>query len=213
MDATVTGTNGTGTALSPLDSKPVLKAGMAAMVKGEERRVLLAKLAERIELVRAGARLYDAVIAKYQDVDQGVDPMRGKLQRIRNDRLQHFIMLAQFVRQLGGNPGAQTPCAGVIATVSEAILQLAANPRTTLAEALNALLATEQIDNTSWATLAKLTGDAGEHEMAGRFLRALRDGQEHLAIVKAWLANEERLECEQVLPDRLAQMVCNLQGR
>jgi len=195
----------------PASPKGVLKAGIAA-VKGGEPSVLLDKLGERIAFERAGTRLYEAVITKYQGVQQmGAEPLVSAdqlqdgegmplsvhagesplqtLQRIRNEELQHFIMLGQCVEQMGGDPTAQTPCADVIATASAGILQVVTDPRTTLAQTLNAVLSAELTDNAGWEMLARLAEDAGEHDMAGRFLGALGDEQEHLAIVKGWLTS------------------------
>ncbi|RYF70888.1 MAG: ferritin Dps family protein, partial [Comamonadaceae bacterium] len=84
-------------------------------------------------------------------------------------------------------PTAMTPCADVQATATLGIMQVVTDPRTTLAQSLNAMLAAELIDNASWELLASLAEDAGETELAGRFLGALAQEQEHLAVVKGWV--------------------------
>jgi hypothetical protein len=89
--------------------------------------------------------------------------------------------------QMGGDPTAMTPCADVVGTATMGIMQVVTDPRTTLAQSLNAMLSAELTDNAGWELLAALAEDAGETELAGRFLGALAQEQEHLAIVKGWL--------------------------
>jgi hypothetical protein len=96
-------------------------------------------------------------------------------------------MLCLAMQKMGGDPTAQTPCADVTATASMGIVQVLTDPRTTLAQCLNAILSAELTDNAGWELLVQLAEDAGESELAGRFLGALGQEQEHLAIVKGWL--------------------------
>jgi hypothetical protein len=91
------------------------------------------------------------------------------------------------MQQMGGDPTAQTPCADSIATASMGLIQVLTDPRTTLAQCLNAILTAELTDNAGWELLITLAEDAGETELAGRFLGALAEEQEHLAIVRGWL--------------------------
>jgi rubrerythrin len=170
------------------------------------------KLGERIAYERAGTRLYEALITKYQAVQAlgkevlvpaeqlpastdgaaapgsvaGERPL-DTLLRIRNEELEHFRMLGLAMEKMGGDPTAQTPCADVTATASMGIVQVLTDPRTTLAQCLNAMLTAELADNAGWELLVQLAEDAGETELAGRFLGALAQEQEHLAIVKGWL--------------------------
>jgi rubrerythrin len=170
------------------------------------------KIGERIAFERAGTRLYEALITKYEGVqalgqealipaDQlppaegvatapgsvpGESPMQT-LMRIRSEELEHFRMLGLAMQKMGGDPTAQTPCADVTATASLGIVQVVTDPRTTLAQCLNAMLTAELTDNAGWELLVQLAEDAGETELAGRFLGALGQEQEHLAIVKGWL--------------------------
>lgn len=195
----------------PASMKGVLKAGMAKM-KGGAPSIFMDKLGERIAFERAGTRLYEALITKASAVqgmgqealppadqlppmdDRGVPPgsVAGEapletLHRIRNEELEHFQMLCAAMQKMGGDPTAQTPCADVIATASMGIVQVLTDPRTTLAQCLNAMLSAELTDNAGWELLVQLAEEAGETELAGRFLGALGQEQEHLAIVKGWV--------------------------
>lgn len=195
----------------PASMKGMLKAGMARM-KGGAPSVFLDKIGERAAFERSGTRLYEALITKYQAVqalgqevlvpaDQlppadgaaaapgsvaGETPLQT-LMRIRAEELAHFRMLGTAIEKMGGDPTAQTPCADVAATASMGILQVVTDPRTTLAQCLNAVLTAELTDNAGWELLIQLAEDAGETELAGRFLGALAEEQEHLAVVKGWL--------------------------
>ena len=195
----------------PASMKGMLKAGMAKM-KGGAPSIFMDKLGERIAFERSGTRLYEALITKYnavQGLGQEVLPPADQLppadgaaaapgsvagetplatlQRIRAEELAHFRMLGEAMLKMGGDPTAQTPCADVAATASMGILQVLTDPRTTLAQSLNAILIAELADNAGWELLAQLAEQAGETELAGRFLGALGEEQEHLAIVKGWL--------------------------
>jgi hypothetical protein len=101
--------------------------------------------------------------------------------------LEHFNLLCEAMQSLGGDPTAMTPCADVTAVASSGIMQVLNDPRTTLAQCLSAMLTAELTDNAGWELLIRLADDAGESDLAGRFLGALGQEQEHLAIIKTWL--------------------------
>jgi hypothetical protein len=196
----------------PASLKGVVKTGVAKM-KGNEPTIFLDKLGERIAFERAGTRLYDALITKFQAVQQagreslvpagqlpaedgslGASSVAGEsplatLQRIRNEELEHFHLLGECMRHLGGDPTAMTPCADVQATASMGLIQVLTDPRTTLAQCLDAMLTAELTDNAGWELLIQLAEGEGQDELAGRFLGALGQEQEHLAIVKGWLTD------------------------
>lgn len=185
----------------------------AARTKAAQPGIFFDKIGERIAFERGGVRLYDALLVKYQGVEQlgeellpsaelvldlsmeGMQvlmPIGGEspaetLQRIRDEELAHFHMLCQCMEQLGGDPTAMTPCADVSATASMGLVQVLTDPRTTLAQCLGAMLTAEMTDNAGWELLISLAEDAGQPELAGRFLGALAQEQEHLAVVKGWL--------------------------
>jgi hypothetical protein len=197
----------------PVSVKGVVKTGMAKL-KGSNPSIFMDKLGERLAFERSGVRLYDALITKYQAVQgsaEGLLPPAAQvlttapdggmsgigadaaetpaatLMRIRSEELAHFRMLCEGMVQLGGDPTAQTPCADVTGTASLGIVQVLSDPRTTLAQCLNTMLTVELTDNAGWELLIQLAEDAGESELAGRFLGALSQEQEHLAIVRGWL--------------------------
>jgi bacterioferritin (cytochrome b1) len=198
----------------PLGLGGMVKSGMARL-KGANPGVLMDKVGERLAFERGGVRMYEALLAKYEGATrragevlpradqvqevaeaQGLAvlaPVAGEspeetLRRIRGEELAHFQLLCEAMTQLGGDPTAQTPCADVVTTASAGILQVLTDPRTTLAQCLNAILTIELTDNAGWELLVQLAEQAGESELAGRFLGALAQEQEHLVTIKGWLA-------------------------
>lgn len=189
-----------------------VKKGVAAL-NGVSPSLFMDKIGERIAFERTGTRLYDGLIAKYlalsessgelllpfdqlpADIRQDgglVVRQRGEsaletLQRIRAEELGHFLLLCECMTQMGGDPTAQTPCADVAATASMGVMQVISDPRTTLAQSLNAALMAELTDNASWELLEALAARAGQAAMATQFRAALAAEQEHLIIVRAWL--------------------------
>jgi rubrerythrin len=199
----------------PLSVKGVVKTGVAKL-KGSNPSIFMDKLGERIAFERTGVRLYEALITKYQAVTQvegsaalppadqasglGAEALatstmvQGEeagrtLERIRAEEHAHFRMLCEAMEKLGGDPTAMTPCADVSATASIGFMQVLTDPRTTLAQCLNVMLAVELTDNAGWELLIQLAEDAGEAELSGRFLAAKSQEEEHLLIVKAWLTS------------------------
>jgi bacterioferritin (cytochrome b1) len=168
---------------------------------GKDRSVsaatLLDKLGERIAFERAGTRLYTALISKHLALVNAGDEVLPRavesespgttLQRIRDEELQHFHLLCNRVTALGGDPTSQTPSADVTAAASSGLIQVVTDPRTTLAQSLNAVLTAELTDNAGWEILIQLATEAGEKEMVSEFSDALEDEQQHLEIVRGWL--------------------------
>lgn len=190
----------------PTTLKGVAKSGLSKL-QGKHPGVFLDKLGERLAYERTGVRLYDALILKYESaaqLDQGEvlpaillegpdgqartpESAEALLHRIRSEELEHFQLITQAIVKMGGDPTCMTPCADVTALASSGFMQVLNDPRTTLAQCLNAMLAVELADNAGWELLATLADDMGEADLAGQFLGALAQEQEHLLIVKQWL--------------------------
>lgn len=195
----------------PTSLGDMVRTGVSKLM-GEHPEILLDKIGERIAFERGGTRLYDALIVKYEgavnagakvpspadavkaagagtdDVAlMGDDSALATLQRIRAEELQHFQLLCDAMRQLGGDPTAQTPCADVIGTASMGLIQVVTDPRTTLAQALSAILTAELTDNAGWELLIQLAEQAGETGLVSEFAQALTEEQRHLSTVQAWL--------------------------
>jgi hypothetical protein len=191
--------------------KGAVKKGRS-MRRGVNPDLFMDKIGERIAFERTGTRLYDALISKYlmlaeaggeelpaldslafQDEESeemltwGRETALESLRRIRSEEQGHFLMLCKVMITLGGDPTAQTPCADVMATATMGVLQVVTDPRTTMAQCLNAMLVAELADTASWELLADLAARAGQDELAGLFTGAMAAEEQHVTAVRAWL--------------------------
>jgi putative heme degradation protein len=60
------------------------------------------------------------------------------------------------------------------------------DPKTTVVQALHAILVAEMTDNAAWDELVELVTEAGNDELAERFTQAQEEEQEHLEKVQGW---------------------------
>jgi rubrerythrin len=176
-----------GTTPPPATIKGAAKA-IAQAFKGVKATVLLDCIGERLAFERTGTRLYELLIAKVAGADpRPGNPTKIELARIRDEELEHFQLLTSVMEELGGDPTAMTPSADVIAVASCGLLQVLADPRTTLNEGLKAILVAELADNDSWRTLVELASRLELDEIAARFQQALEQEEEHLLLVRSWV--------------------------
>ncbi|HLU77927.1 MAG TPA: ferritin-like domain-containing protein [Burkholderiales bacterium] len=172
----------------PGTMKGAMKAGMQKL-SGRNAEVFLDKLGERLAYERTGVRLYEAFIVKCRaDAQPGqVNLSIDQLLHIHNEEARHFKLLSDAMEKLGADPTAMTPCANTTAVQSIGILQVLTDPRTTIAQCLNAMLTVELTDNAAWELLIQLANEMGQDEMAAQFEEALASEEEHLAIIKQML--------------------------
>ncbi len=174
----------------PATVKGAAKAGMQ-MLKGQRPSVFLDKLGERLAFERTGTRLYEALIAKFDELgswDQG--PTRDELVTFHNEELAHFEMVREAIESLGGDPTVVTPSADVTGVTAMGLLQVITDPRTSLTHSLDALLIAELADNDGWQMLIRLADASGQSALSRRFQQALTDEDRHLRSVRAWLNAE-----------------------
>jgi rubrerythrin len=157
--------------------------------QGKQPLLFLDKLGERLAFERSGTRLYEAVLSKF-DSHGGFrgGPSRRDLEHICEEELSHFMMLSLAIQQLGGDPTAVTPSASLHATIAMGLPQVVTDPRTDLAQCLEAALVAELADNACWEALIELARMGGETELAEQFTEALGHEREHLERVRAWIA-------------------------
>lgn len=161
----------------------------AKAVMGEQPVLLMDKLGERLAFERTGTRLYEALVSKYDafgSFDGG--PSRDDLEHVLQEEYRHFTLLQSVIEQLGGDPTAVTPSADLQATAAHGVNQVIVDPRSTLLQSLEAILIAELADNACWEALIELAQEAGEDKLVAQFQEALRNEQDHLAKVQAWLA-------------------------
>jgi rubrerythrin len=147
--------------------------------------VLMDKLGERLAFERAGTRLYDALMVKC-----AADPSKAvsskELKHIRDEEAVHFNLVGAAIQSLGGDPTAQTPSADVAGVEGAGLMQVLNDPKTTIAQALHAILVAEMTDNAAWDELIELTSQAGNDDLVARFSKARDEEREHLVKVQDW---------------------------
>jgi hypothetical protein len=101
--------------------------------------VLMDKLGERMAFERAGTRLYDALMVKCA-ADKSCKVPAKELKHIRDEEAMHFALVGAAIQALGGDPTAQTPNADVAGVEGAGLMQVLTDPKTTVAQALHAIL-------------------------------------------------------------------------
>ena len=183
--------------------KGVAKMGKELLTK--KPTVFLDKLGERVAFERTGTRLYELLITKLDALgtwDGG--PSRERLARFHDDELAHFRLVEAAMRSLGADPPAVTPSADVAGVEAQGVLQVIADPRTTLDQSLHAILVAELADNAAWEMLIDLATATGHDELVQGFRTALDDERVHLAEVRSWLSEHTRAAATRDLEERAA---------
>ena len=187
----------------PGTRKGVAKMGKELLTK--KPTVFLDKLGERVAFERTGTRLYELLITKLDALgtwDGG--PSRERLARFHDDELDHFRLVEDAMRSLGADPTAVTPSADVAGVEAQGVLQVIADPRTTLDQSLHAILVAELADNAAWEMLIDLATATGHDELVQGFRTALDDERVHLAEVRSWLSEHTRAAATRDLEERAA---------
>lgn len=170
--------------------KPAKRNGGKKSQKEGNLRLLLDKLSEREAFERTGVRLYDAMIGKVETLGEKGGPPLADLREIRAEELEHFRLVADHVKRLGGDNTAKSPCADVTGVASRGILQVLSDPRTTVSQCLSALLTAELTDNAAWELLISLCDQLGEQQMVADFQKALQQEGDHLEKVRGWISED-----------------------
>jgi rubrerythrin len=181
-----------GTLPAPATLRGVVKSG-AKMAAGLRPQVFIDKLAERAAFERSGTRLYDGLLAKLaaemrssRNASANTDITEARVARIRDQEAQHFALVCECIETLGADPTTETPSADAIGVASTGLLQVVSDPRTSLTQSLQAVLAAELIDREGWELAITMADELGERDMITRFRDALKEEDEHLLSVRRW---------------------------
>jgi rubrerythrin len=157
-------------------------------LEGHKVTVFLDKLGERLAFERTGARLYDALLAKYEaaSVHPG-GPTREQIEKIRDDEIRHLAIVRDAMLQLGADPTAMTPGADVIGVAGSGWAQVLSDPRSTLSQCLVVMLSAEVADGEGWQLLVTLAESLGFDDLATQFRTALVEEEQHAMQVRAWV--------------------------
>jgi hypothetical protein len=178
-----------GTIPLPLSIKGVAESGKA-LLTGNHPQILIDQLGARLAFERGGVRLYQAMLAKCaaqpQVLAQDVVVELGVFQ---DQELEHFHWLEEALRSIGADPTAVTPCADLVGVKSMGLMQAITDPRTTIFQALEVLLAAELLDVPAWEDLIILAKTLGHDDLTGRFEQALQQENNHLITVRQWCSD------------------------
>ena len=175
----------------PIGSMPMMPASEEADADEDTAgmAVLLDKLSERLAFERTGVRLYEALLNKCQTLGESAPgPTLEDIEHIGSEELQHFLLINNAITEIGGDPTVQSPSADVVGVASMGLLQVLTDPRSSLAQCLQAMLTAELTDNDGWELLIKLADNLGYEDMRAEFETALANEQEHLVNVRNWLS-------------------------
>lgn len=172
----------------PATAKGVAKTFLKTAT-GHHPEVFINKLGERLAYERSGVRIYDALIAKCEHtmtngMSEQIDIMQ--LKEFRNQEAQHFAILADVIEKLGADSTAQTPDADAIGVAASGLMKVITDPRTSISQSLEAMLAIELADNAAWDLLIKLAEEMGFADIAEEFRMALEQEDIHLATIQQW---------------------------
>jgi len=175
----------------PGSLKGAATTGMQKLM-GKKPEVLLDKLGARLAFERAGTRLYDALLSKClvrSDEAAGLAESLSldRLREFRNEEAQHFMLVMEAIKDLGADPTAVTPAADVDGVASIGLMQVMTDPRTSIAQSLQALLIAELADHDGWQLLIKLAEELGQDDMASKFRGALAEEEQHLATIREFV--------------------------
>lgn len=172
----------------PLTVTGVVKSGVD-LLTGNRPQVLMDKLGERLAFERGGVRLYDSLLVKCRAMDSGLTVQRqAQLAMFRDQEAEHFALVENALRDLGGDPTAQTPCADLVGIKSQGLVQAMNDPRTSFLQSLHVMLDAELIDNAGWELLIQLAGKAGHAAIAEQFTAALEQEAQHLRTLRELVA-------------------------
>jgi hypothetical protein len=181
---------GEGLGETPPPSSVMGKAkATVASAAGGQPTLLMDKLGERLAFEHAGARLYEALLSKYQaygSFDGG--PSGDDLLHILSEEYEHADLLTRAIRDLGGDPTALTPAANLAVTISAGLPQVLSDPRTNLLQSLEAIVVAELADNECWTALARLAQQDGHEDLTTRCREAIGHERDHLRNVRMWIA-------------------------
>lgn len=184
----------------PIGSMPTMPASEEADADEEEvgMAVFLDKLSERLAFERMGTRLYEALLNKCETLGEMTPgPTLEEIEHIGREELEHFHLINRTITELGGDPTVQSPCADVAGVTSMGIMQVLTDPRSSMAQCLQAMLTAELTDNDGWRLLIQLADNLGHDELKAEFETALANEEEHLINVRTWL-QESVLDSAQV---------------
>jgi ferritin-like metal-binding protein YciE len=159
--------------------------------------IFMDKLGDRLAFERSGTRLYQLMFEKVQLNNPILGgPSPDDIEHIMREEHQHFQLLSKAIQMMGGDPTVQTPLADLTGVANEGLVQVMADPRTTVPQCLHVLLTAELLDNDCWEMLITLARRLGQNDMATQFQQALQNEKDHLQKVRGWMTTATEIEAK-----------------
>jgi rubrerythrin len=156
--------------------------------RSEEHLKFLDKLGERLAFERSGVRLYEALLVKIDAPPPGTrtldETQRELIARICLEEHEHYLLLQKAIQEVGGDPSCLTPSADVQGVLSSGFAKVLLDPRTTVADGLEAILLAELADNDAWDRLGEMAEQRRLEGLSAQFAEVLDSEQDHLDIVR-----------------------------
>lgn len=180
----------------PLAAPVVLVSSEATQTEkppnySERMSVLLDKLGERLSFERQGIGLYEAFLRKIQSHadETATGPSVEELRQIYKEEKEHFELLQTAVTELGGDATVETPSADIAGVLSHGILQVVTDPRTTIADTVQAIRSAELMDNDGWQILIELAAELQQKHLQEQCRKAKDAEYKHLQTIRGWLSS------------------------
>lgn len=179
-------TDAVGTVPAPTSVKGMFSGLMEKIKKGDHG--FIDKLGERIAFERAGTRLYDALITKYEgSPDKANFPDLSVLRQFQQEELNHFRMCCEAMEEIGGDSTAMTPSADIAGVAGFGWVQAITNPAVNFKQSLEIILQAELVDNDCWDVLIDMARAVGLKSIAERFEEAKAEEDVHLSTIRSWV--------------------------
>lgn len=154
----------------------------------EGHSLLLDKLRERLAFERSCIRLYDTLLQKILAMKTPpAAPGIEDLKQLRDEELDHFLLVANTLREMGIEPNRENPVASTDA-VSKGILKVLSASRTSVPQCLSVLFSAELMDCASWQVLIQMANSMELTDLSQKFQQALATESEHVQKVRVWLS-------------------------
>lgn len=147
------------------------------------------KLGERVAFERLQIRLYEALLAKHRALGayEG-GPSRADLQRMLDQERAHLELLHEVLDTWGLPSSVTAVFANALAkSVTGSVSKVLLQSRTSLLDALEAILVAEFADRHGWTALIELGEASGQHVWSERFRAAERDEAAQVRQLWGWI--------------------------
>lgn len=152
----------------------------------EGTALLLERMAERLAFERGAARIYEALLEKLDATPGKPIVSKDAIRRFRDEEAAHFQILCEAIESLGGDPLTWAPTANPIVVQASVLRRAIEDPRSPLAQCVDALLSWERVDLAGWEELLRIANESSQDALAQRLCLVVQAEREQVACVTQW---------------------------